>query len=143
MFGVPEGEVAPGGNGVINGNGGNNGTNSMGNGSTGTSSAGAAVSVAGDTATKGLNRAISDITTLDVSTRIDTTSGDARPELVVQLTPRLSTRVTRAIGNPNPGQSPDRTFLTVELRLKRFWALSAIVGDHGSSTLDLIWRKRY
>lgn len=105
--------------------------------------AGAAVSVAGDTATKGLNRAISDVTSLDVSTRIDTSTGSARPELVVQLTPRLTTRVTRALGEPSPGQSPDRTFLTLELRLKRSWAISAVVGDHGASALDLIWRKRY
>ena len=109
----------------------------------GATGAGAAISVAGDTATRGLNRAISDVTSLDVSTRIDTSTGSARPELVVQLTPRLTTRVTRAIGKPVPGESPDRTFLTLELRLKRSWALSAMVGDHGASTLDLIWRKRY
>jgi autotransporter translocation and assembly factor TamB len=109
----------------------------------GTTGAGAAVSVAGGTATKGLNRALSDVTSLDVSTRIDTSTGSARPELVVQITPRLTTRVTRAMGEPAPGQSPDRTFLTLELRLKRSWAVSAVVGDHGASTVDLIWRKRY
>jgi translocation and assembly module TamB len=119
-------------------------TGSMGGSDGGASpGAGTAVSVAGDTATKGLNRAISDITSLDVSTRIDTSTGSARPELVVQLTPRLTTRVTRAVGEPTPGQSPDRTFLTLELRLKRSWAISAVVGDHGASALDLIWRKRY
>jgi translocation and assembly module TamB len=105
--------------------------------------AGAAVGVAGGTATKGLNRAISDVTSLDVSTRIDTSTGSARPELVVQLTPRLTTRVTRALGEPAVGESPDRTFLTLELRLKRSWAVSAVIGDHGASALDLIWRKRY
>jgi autotransporter translocation and assembly factor TamB len=35
------------------------------------------------------------------------------------------------------------TFVTLELRLKRSWALSGTVGDHGASTVDLIWRKRY
>lgn len=112
-------------------------------GSDSSAGAGAAVSVAGGTATKGLNRAISDVTSIDVSTRIDTSTGSARPELVVQLTPRLTTRITRAIGEPSPGQSPDRTFLTLEFRLSRYWALSAVVGDQGASTLDLIWRKRY
>jgi hypothetical protein len=37
------------------------------------------VSVAGKTATRGLNRVLDDFTDLDLSTRIDTTSGSARP----------------------------------------------------------------
>ncbi|HEY3497541.1 MAG TPA: translocation/assembly module TamB domain-containing protein [Polyangiaceae bacterium] len=102
-----------------------------------------AVSVAGSTATRGLNRALSKVTNLDVQARIDTSTGSSRPEIVVGLSPRLSARVTRAIGEPAPGTSPDRTFLTLELRLKRNWALSALVGDRGASALDLIWRHRY
>lgn len=102
-----------------------------------------AVSVAGGAATQGLNRALSDVTDLDVSTRIDTSTGSPRPELVLQLTPRVTAKVTQALGEPIPGQSPDRTFFTVELRLSRAWALSAMVGDRGASALDLIWRRRY
>jgi autotransporter translocation and assembly factor TamB len=102
-----------------------------------------AVGVAGGTAAKGLNQALDDFTNLDVSARIDTTTGSARPELVFQVSPRVSAKVTRAIGSPGALESPDRTFLTLELRLKRAWALSAIFGDHGGSTLDLIWRRRY
>jgi translocation and assembly module TamB len=116
---------------------------SLGSTDNGGGAAATAVGVAGDTATKGFNRVMSDFTNLDVSARIDTSTGSARPELVVQVTPRLTTRVTRAVGEPSPGQSPDRTFLTLELRLQRAWALSAIVGDRGASSLDLIWRKRY
>lgn len=146
LFGAPDGGMAASSNsnGAI-GNIANGSPDQTGGKPAGSSpsGAGAAIGVAGDTATKGLNRAISDVTNLDVSTRIDTSTGSARPELVVQLTPRLTTRVTRAIGEPVPGESPDRTFLTLELRLKRSWALSAIIGDHGASTLDLIWRKRY
>jgi autotransporter translocation and assembly factor TamB len=123
LFGTPEGSL---------------GATDNGGGATAT-----AVGVAGDTATKGFNRVMSDFTNLDVSARIDTSTGSARPELVVQVTPRLTTRVTRAVGEPSPGQSPDRTFLTLELRLQRAWALSAIVGDRGASSLDLIWRRRY
>jgi autotransporter translocation and assembly factor TamB len=33
--------------------------------------------------------------------------------------------------------------VTLELRLRRAWALSAVLGDHGASSLDLIWRRRY
>jgi translocation and assembly module TamB len=102
-----------------------------------------AVSVAGSTAVQGLNRVLDDFTQLHVSARIDTTSGSARPELVFQVSPRVSARVTRAIGTPVAGESPDRTFLTLELRLKRAWALSAVFGDHGGSALDVIWRRRY
>jgi hypothetical protein len=102
-----------------------------------------AVSMAGDTATKGLNQVLDDFTNLDVSARIDTTTGSARPELVVRVSPRVAAKVTRAIGEPAAGESPDRTFLTLELRLRRAWALSAIFGDRGASALDLIWRRRY
>lgn len=102
-----------------------------------------AVSAVGDTAAQGLNRALDKFTSLDVSARIDTTTGSARPELVFQVSPRVAAKVTRAIGAPAFGESPDRTFLTLELRLKRAWALSALFGDKGASALDLIWRKRY
>jgi len=111
--------------------------------SSGGGTAATAVGVAGDTAVRGFNRVMSDFTHLDVSARIDTSTGSARPELVVQISPRVTTRITQALGAPAPNQPPDRTFLTVELRLQRAWALSAVVGDRGASALDLIWRRRY
>jgi acetyltransferase-like isoleucine patch superfamily enzyme len=109
----------------------------------GVDSASSAVGIAGGTAAKGLNRVLSDFTKLDIQARVDTSTGSARPELVVPITRRLSARVTRAIGEPTPGASPDRTFLTLELRLKQRWALSALFGDRGASALDLIWRHYY
>jgi translocation and assembly module TamB len=111
--------------------------------SQGGESSSVAVGVAGDSAVKGLNRAISGVTKLDVSARLDTSTGTARPELDVQISPRVTARMTVAIGEPAAGQSPDRTFLTFEMRLLRAWALSAVVGDHGGSGLDLLWRRRY
>ncbi|HEX5098812.1 MAG TPA: translocation/assembly module TamB domain-containing protein [Polyangiaceae bacterium] len=120
LFGVPEGANASGGD-----------------------TASEAVGVAGGTAARGINRAISDLTHLDIQARVDTSTGAARPELMIPVSPRVSARVTRAIGDPPPGASPDRTFLTLELRLKRDWALSALIGDRGASALDLIWRKHY
>ena len=102
-----------------------------------------AVGVAGGAATKGLNRALGDLTTLDVSTRIDTSYGDPRPEVVVQLTRRLSAQLSYAVGEPAPGQSPDRTFLTLDLRLGSRWSLATTFGDRGASMLDLLWRYRY
>ena len=99
--------------------------------------------MAGSTAAQGLNRAIADVTDLDVSARVDTSTGSPRPELVVQLTPRVAAKVTQALGEPLPGQSPDRTFLTLDLRLASSWSLSTMVGDRGASAFDLIWRRRY
>ena len=126
MFGTPDGSFGAAG------------TQSQGG-----ESASVAVGVAGDSAVKGLNRAISGVTKLDVSARLDTSTGTARPELDVQISPRVTARMTREIGEPAAGQSPDRTFLTFEMRLLRAWALSAVVGDHGGSGLDLLWRRRY
>jgi translocation and assembly module TamB len=107
------------------------------------STASSAVGLAGGTAAKGINRAISDLTDLDVQARVDTSNGDARPEVVIQISPRVAARVTRAIGEPLPGTIPDRTFLTLEFRLQRSWILSALVGDRGATALDLLWRIRY
>jgi len=122
LFGAPEGSPA---------------------GSADPAGAALAVGVAGDTAAKGLNQVLDDFTKLDVKARVDTTTGSARPELVFQVSPRVSARVSRAIGAPAAGEALDRTFLTLELRLRRAWALSAVFGDRGGSALDLIWRRRY
>jgi len=116
---------------------------SMGAGSGDTNSAATAVGVAGDTAAKGINKALGDLTRLDVSARVDTSTGTARPELVVQISPRVTARVTRAVGEPQAGQPPDRTFLTFEFRFTRSWSVSGVVGDHGGSGMDVIWRRRY
>ena len=97
----------------------------------------------GGAATQGLNKALSNISDLDVSTRIDTSTGSARPEIVIQLSAKVSAQITRALGEPAPGTPPDLTFLTLNFRLKRNWSLSALVGDRGESGLDLVWRKRY
>jgi translocation and assembly module TamB len=122
LFGSPDGTVGGGG---------------------GDNNAAMAIGVAGGTAAKGLNQALSRFTNLDVSARIDTSTGSARPEIVVQVSPRVTARITRAVGEPAPGQSPDRTFLTLEFRLRRAWSLLTRLGDRGASTVDLIWRKRY
>jgi translocation and assembly module TamB len=123
MFGTPDGSFGAGGDG---GN-----------------QLSTVISVAGSTAAQGLNRALSKVTDLDVSARVDTSTGAPRPELVVQLTPRVTARVTQALGEPSPGQSPDRTFVTLELRIASAWALSTMIGDRGATAFDVIWRRRY
>ena len=116
---------------------------SFGAGSQNSDSLSTAVSVVGGTAAQGLNRALSKVTDLDVSARVDTSTGAPRPELVLQLSPRVAARVTQALGEPTPGQSPDRTFVTIELRVASAWALSTMVGDRGATAFDVIWRRRY
>ncbi|HEY3667402.1 MAG TPA: translocation/assembly module TamB domain-containing protein, partial [Polyangiaceae bacterium] len=116
---------------------------SLGGSSGGGSNAATAVGAVGGSATQGLNKVLSGISNLDVSTRIDTSTGSARPELVIQISPRVSAQITRALGEPAPGQPPDLTFLTFDFRVLRNWSLAALVGDRGESGLDLVWRKRY
>jgi autotransporter translocation and assembly factor TamB len=107
------------------------------------SEAATALSVAGESATRGLNQLLARFTELDLQARIDTSTGSARPELVWELTPRLTARLTRALGEPPPGQSPDRTFLTLELRLRQRWSISTIVGDRGGTGIEVLWRVRF
>lgn len=116
---------------------------SLGSGAGEGNPAATAVGVGGGTATQGLNAALADLTNLDVSTRVDTSRGSPTPELVIQLTRRLSAQVGYNLGTPSLGQAPDRTFITLDLRLKRRWSLDTTVGDHGGTMLDAIWRHRY
>jgi translocation and assembly module TamB len=103
-----------------------------------------AASLAGGLVTQGLNKAISGITTADITTRVDTSKSDSpRPELAVQLTKEVSARLGYKLGVPAPGDNPDRTELTLEWRFIRNWSLVGVVGDHGSTALDVLWRRRY
>ncbi|MEI9948563.1 MAG: translocation/assembly module TamB domain-containing protein [Pseudomonadota bacterium] len=111
-------------------------------GGSGGNNAATAVGAVGGVATQGLNKALSNISDLDVSTRIDTSTGTARPELVVQLSAKVSAQITRSLGQV-PGQPPDMTFLTLDFLIKRNWSLSTLTGDRGASGIDLVWRKRY
>jgi translocation and assembly module TamB len=116
---------------------------SLGGGTGGGSNAATAVGAVGGSATQGLNKVLSGISNLDVSTRIDTSTGSARPELVIQISPRVAAQITRALGEPAPGQPPDLTFLTFDFRILHSWSLDTLIGDRGESGLDIVWRKRY
>jgi translocation and assembly module TamB len=106
--------------------------------------AGAAVAVAGAAATEGLNRALADLTDLEVTARIATEeTASPRPEVAVRLGPRVTAVVGYTVGQPGVGQRPDRATLRIEYQLRRRWSLEASVGDQGSSVIDLTWRYRY
>jgi hypothetical protein len=101
------------------------------------------VGVGGGAATKGLNRALGDITSLDIQTRVDTSSGSPQPEVAIQVTRRLTAELGYSLGTPGPGQAQDRTFLTLDFRVRRNWSLSTTIGDRGSTMWDVLWRYRY
>jgi translocation and assembly module TamB len=102
-----------------------------------------AAGVGGGVAAQGVNAALDRLTDLDVTTRIDTSGQQPRPELAVQLTRRLSAALGYNLGEPSPGKAPDRTLLMLDFRVSRRWALSSTFGDRGSSLLELVWRYRY
>ncbi|MFW5739983.1 MAG: translocation/assembly module TamB domain-containing protein, partial [Myxococcota bacterium] len=103
----------------------------------------AAAGLVGGKVTQGVNALIGSVTSLDVSTRLDTSHEDVRPEVAVQVTPEVTAQVTFVPTEPSPGQNPDRTLLTLEYRFLPQWTLEASVGDEGTSVLDLLWRYRY
>ncbi len=94
--------------------------------------------------TEALNKALSGITSLDVTTRVDTSqAANPRPELEVRVSSDVLARVTVQTGMPAPGEPPDRTLLTVDWRFKPRWSVQSTVGDEGSTFIDLLWHHRY
>ena len=103
-----------------------------------------AAAVGGGYVSQGLNRALDDISPLDVSTRVDTTtSANPRPELTVRVTKDVGVTLGVNLGTPSPGQPPDRTILRIEYQFLPQWRVRSTSGDKGSSILDFIWQYRY
>jgi translocation and assembly module TamB len=106
--------------------------------------AGKAAGVAGGVMTQGLNKAISGVSNVEVTTRVDTSqSQNPRPQVEVQLSKEVTAQVTYNLGVPPPGQNPDKTMLTVDWRFVRNWVAESTLGDKGTSIFDLIWKYRY
>jgi autotransporter translocation and assembly factor TamB len=97
----------------------------------------------GNVVARGLNLELRRLTTLDIQTRIGPREGQPQPEVAVQLSPRVTAELAYRLEAPTPGRAPDRTYLTLDLRLFRNWSLSTTIGDAGSFVLDLLWRHRY
>ena len=103
-----------------------------------------AAALGGGYVTQGLNRALDDISPLDVSTRVDTTtSANPRPELTLRVTKDVGVTLGVNLGTPSPGQPPDRTILRIEYQFLPQWRVRSTNGDRGSSILDFIWQYRY
>jgi translocation and assembly module TamB len=99
---------------------------------------------AGGFATEGLSKGLDELTGLDVSAKIDTSSSaNPKPEVEVQIARDISVQLAYVIGTPPPGMNPDKTFVTLDWRFKRNWSMETTFGDQGSSIVDLLWQYRY
>ena len=120
----------------------------------GGSGATSAAGLGGSVATLGLNEALAGVSRdLEISTRVDTSvAQNPRPEVAVAVSRNVSATLGYATGVPVPGQNPDRVLLDIDWRFltrrdargnPSVWSLSTIVGDQGSTVLDLVWQHRY
>jgi translocation and assembly module TamB len=104
----------------------------------------AAAGLASGFVTQGINKALSGITSIDVSTRLNTTeAANPRPEVEVRLSKDVSTKVTVQTGMPAPGEPRDVTLLTIQWRFRPRWSLETTVGDAGTTLVDVFWNHRY
>jgi translocation and assembly module TamB len=103
-----------------------------------------AVGIGGSIATQGLNRALDDLTGLDITTRIDTTdSSNPRPEVELQIAQDISLSIAHVLGMSSAETNLDRNFLILDWRFTRNWSLETTFGDKGSTIVDAVWQRRY
>lgn len=111
--------------------------------SQGTDTTTKAIGTAAGIATQPLNKALDQLTHMDIRTRVDTSSENPKPEVEVQLNRDLSAQIAYVLGQPPPGTNPDKYFFTVGWRISSKWTADATVGDRGSSIFELTWHHRY
>jgi len=103
-----------------------------------------AAGLGGGVLTQGLNRMLNDVVPFEVTTKVDTSKAqNPRPEVAVQLSRDVAAELSYRFGLTTPGDNPDRTMLTLDVRVKSNWSVQGTVGDRGTSILDLLWRYRY
>lgn len=102
-----------------------------------------AVGLGGGLAAQGLTEALDDLAGIQAQARVDTTSSNnPRPELEVQLTPKISLEVSHVLGTP-PIAEPDKNYVSFDWRFRRNWSLETTFGDRGRAMVDAVWQKRY
>jgi translocation and assembly module TamB len=118
-------------------------TSGTGTGTTQKATATAGASVGMAVATQGLNKALGQLTAIDISTRVDTSRDTPRLDVVWQVGRNLSAQLGTVLGTPSPGTNPDRNFLSIDWHFLGKWSAEATVGDAGTSMVDLLWSHRY
>ncbi len=102
-----------------------------------------AAGLGGGLAAQGLTEALDDLAGIQAQARVDTTSSNnPRPELEVQLTPKISLEVSHVLGTP-PIAEPDKNYVSFDWRFRRNWSLETTFGDRGRAMVDAVWQKRY
>jgi len=102
-----------------------------------------AAQVGGAFVTRGLDSALTALTDLEISTRIDTSENTPSPEVRVRVTHRLAVELAYVPDSTTATGRQDTALLTFSFTLPKSWVLETTVGDAGTSILDLIWRHRY
>jgi translocation and assembly module TamB len=103
-----------------------------------------AAGIAGGVATADVNKVLSSVVPLDVTTRVDTSAAqNPSPEVAVQLSPKVMAEISYRTKTPLPGEKTDRVMLTIDWRFLPAWSIATTLGDQGSSVMDLLWRYRY
>jgi translocation and assembly module TamB len=103
-----------------------------------------AAGIAGGVATADVNKVLSSVMPLDVTTRVDTSvAQNPTPEVAVQLSPKVMAEISYRTKTPLPGEKTDKVLLTIDWRFLPAWSIATTLGDQGSSVLDLLWQYRY
>jgi translocation and assembly module TamB len=119
------------------------GANPAGAGDAQSSATSAAVGIGGGIAAQGLTQALDDLAGIQATARIDTTTNNnPRPELEVQISPKITIGYAHVVGNP-PITQPDTNLGRFEWRFHARWSLATTVGDRGTALVDAIWQKHY
>ncbi len=108
----------------------------------GAGTTGKAGAAAGGFASEGLSKGLNDLTGLDVAAKVDTSTANPRPEVVLQITRTISLQLGYVVGTL-PLTNPDRTLVTVGWRFVRNWEMDGTYGNAGTTLLDCVWQYRY
>jgi len=101
------------------------------------------IGVAQGAATQPINHALQDYGLRGISTRVDTSTVNPRPEVEVRIARDVALQIAWVLGTPPPGSNPDKTLFTIDWRFFRRWSLETTVGDAGTSIADVVWQYGY
>ena len=109
-----------------------------------------AAGAAGGAATGPVNKALGGVNkVLDnfglvggLVTKIDTSSSTPRPEVEFQIARDIAVQIALVLGTPPLGSNPDTTLVTLKWRFLRKFQLETMVGDAGTTIMDLVWQHR-